>query len=93
MNKQNAADNLIFGRNPVKEALKAGRVSAIYISDTFNDKSVLDLVKYTIYHEFKTHTVFDSIPCTFCPVFGECQSSNIVNASDCPHMENFLQIH
>lgn len=45
MNKQNVVENIIFGRNPVKEALKADRVNMVYISDSFNDKSVLDLIK------------------------------------------------
>jgi len=47
MNKNNGSinENLIFGRNPVKEALKANRVSSVFISDTLTDKSVLDLIK------------------------------------------------
>ena len=32
--------NLIFGRNPVKEALKANRVNKIYITNNFSDKEI-----------------------------------------------------
>jgi len=38
-------DNLIFGRNAVKEALKSDRVTQIYLLDNFNDESVLSLIK------------------------------------------------
>ena len=36
---------IIYGRNPVKEALRAGRVKEIYVSDTFNDQSLLNEIK------------------------------------------------
>ncbi len=32
--------NVIFGRNPVKEALKANRVNKIYITNNFSDKDI-----------------------------------------------------
>ena len=32
--------NLIFGRNPVKEALRANRVNKVFISNSFNDKEI-----------------------------------------------------
>ena len=35
----------IFGRNAVKEALKAKKVSTVYIQDSFNDAQILDLIK------------------------------------------------
>lgn len=38
-------NNLIFGRNPVKEALRAKRVVSIFISESFSDKEILDLIK------------------------------------------------
>lgn len=38
MNKEN--NNLIFGRNPVKEALRANRVLKVFIVSTFNDKEI-----------------------------------------------------
>lgn len=36
---------LIFGRNPVKEALRSNKVTQVFISSSFNDMSVLDLIK------------------------------------------------
>lgn len=42
MNKTN--DNLIYGRNPVKEALKFGNVVSIVISTSFHEGDVLKLV-------------------------------------------------
>ena len=38
MNKEN--NNLIFGRNPVKEALRANRVLKVFIVSNFNDKEI-----------------------------------------------------
>ena len=38
-------NNIIYGRNPVKESLKVGRVVSIFVSDSFNDKSIIDLAK------------------------------------------------
>ena len=32
--------NLIFGRNPVKEALRANRVTKVFISNSFSDKEI-----------------------------------------------------
>ena len=37
--------NLVFGRNPVKEALCANRVVSILLSESFNDKTILELIK------------------------------------------------
>ncbi len=37
--------NLIFGRNPVKEALRANRVSRIYMTANFNDKEINPLLQ------------------------------------------------
>ena len=37
--------NLIFGRNPVKEALKANRVNRIYITNNFSDKEINTLLE------------------------------------------------
>ena len=36
---------LVFGRNPVKEALRSNKVTQIFISEGLNDKSILDLIK------------------------------------------------
>ena len=38
------SDNLIYGRNPVKEALRNKRVLKLFISESFNDKTILDIV-------------------------------------------------
>ncbi len=38
MNKE--SNNLIFGRNPVKEALRANRVLKVFIVNNFNDKEI-----------------------------------------------------
>ena len=43
MNKDNKI--LIFGRNPVKEALRAGRIETVYVASNFSDKEILDLIK------------------------------------------------
>lgn len=42
---KNIIDNLIFGRNPVKEALKAQKVKTVFIQDSFSDRTILDLIK------------------------------------------------
>ena len=38
------SENLIYGRNPVKEALRANRVLKVYLSNSFADKTILDLI-------------------------------------------------
>ena len=38
------SDNLIYGRNPVKEALRANRVLKVYLSNAFADKTILELI-------------------------------------------------
>ncbi|MCF0107433.1 MAG: 23S rRNA (guanosine(2251)-2'-O)-methyltransferase RlmB [Bacilli bacterium] len=38
-------DNLIFGRNPVKEALRSDRVLKVYLERGFSDRSVLDIIE------------------------------------------------
>lgn len=38
-------DNLIFGRNPVKEAIKHNSAISIIMSDTFKDGEILKLIK------------------------------------------------
>ena len=35
---------LIYGRNPVKEALKANRVKRVFVTKSLSDKSLLDLI-------------------------------------------------
>ena len=36
--------NLIFGRNPVKEAFKANRVVSVYVIENFSHKEILDYI-------------------------------------------------
>ena len=36
----NERNNLIFGRNPVKEALRANKVNKVFISNVFSDKEI-----------------------------------------------------
>ena len=43
MRSENA--NLIFGRNPVKEALKANRVNKVFTTPNFNDKEINPLLQ------------------------------------------------
>ncbi|MCQ2815232.1 MAG: 23S rRNA (guanosine(2251)-2'-O)-methyltransferase RlmB [Bacilli bacterium] len=38
------SENIIYGRNPVKEALKADRVKKIFLKEGFSDKEVLGLI-------------------------------------------------
>lgn len=38
-------ENLIFGRNPVKESLRSDRVLRVYLEKGFSDRTVLDLVE------------------------------------------------
>ena len=40
----NSSNNIIFGRNPVKEALKASRVNAVLVSESFSDKEIIDSI-------------------------------------------------
>ena len=42
---ESAKTNFIFGRNPVKEALRAKRINSIFISNGFSDKEILEEIK------------------------------------------------
>ena len=37
--------NLIYGRNPVREALKAKRVKSVFLTDSMNDQIILEEIK------------------------------------------------
>ena len=37
--------NFIYGRNPVREALRAKRVKLIYLTDSMSDKVILEEIK------------------------------------------------
>ena len=39
------SENLIYGRNPVKEALRSNRVVKIYTTSNFSDATILPLIK------------------------------------------------
>lgn len=43
--KSNNTNSFIFGRNPVREALKANRVVSISLNESFNDSGILELIK------------------------------------------------
>ena len=47
---KNDTPNIIYGRNPVKEALRAGRVTKIYIANGFSDKEINPL-----FNEYKPY--------------------------------------
>lgn len=60
MNTRN--DNLIFGRNPVKEALRSNRVKSLFLANNFSFKEILSLVdekKITV--TYKSVKELDSI--------------------------------
>lgn len=38
------SENLIFGRNPVREALKSGKVIRVYMTSSFAEQSILSLI-------------------------------------------------
>ena len=43
--KNTQQDNLIFGRNPVKEAIKQNNVVSLFINENFRDSEILNLIK------------------------------------------------
>jgi DNA-directed RNA polymerase III subunit RPC6 len=53
---------------------------------------VLASLKYKISANYNAKTVMNYVPCTYCPVFKECQIDNIINAKDCEHMNKFLKL-
>lgn len=42
---QKNSNNLIYGRNPLKEAIIAGRVKQVYLSNSFSHQEILQLLK------------------------------------------------
>ena len=40
----NKKDNLIYGRNPIKEALRANRVKSIYLATGFTNNEILSMI-------------------------------------------------
>jgi hypothetical protein len=53
---------------------------------------ILNSIKYKISHDFKSKAILNTLPCTFCPVFIECQIDNIINPKECPYMNDFLKL-
>lgn len=43
----NKKDNLIYGRNPIKEALRSKRVKSIYLANGFSNNEILSLISET----------------------------------------------
>ena len=58
----NKIDNLIYGRNPVKEALRSKRVKAVYLLNGFSNNEVLSLVNENhIQPQYKSIKEMDSM--------------------------------
>jgi DNA-directed RNA polymerase III subunit RPC6 len=55
-----------------------------------NDQ-ILNSFKYKISNNFVKSSV-GNMPCTYCPVFNECQIGNVINPKDCEHMLKFLKL-
>lgn len=53
--------------------------------------TILALIKYRKNRVYKPKAIFDSIPCSLCKVFNECNTKNVVNPIECCHMKNFIQ--
>ena len=69
------------------ESFSVGNKYSLLLSKNDN---LLNLVKYQKNKEYKPKSIFDSIPCSICPVIEECSLKNIVNPFECPHLKNFL---
>ena len=58
----NKIDNLIYGRNPVKEALRSKRVKTVYLLNGFSNNEVLSLVNENhIQPQYKSMKEMDSM--------------------------------
>lgn len=58
----NKIDNLIYGRNPVKEALRSKRVKVVYLLNGFSNNEVLSLVNENhIQPQYKSMKEMDSM--------------------------------
>jgi DNA-directed RNA polymerase III subunit RPC6 len=55
------------------------------------NEDILNNIKYKKSNNYNANCIFDSIPCFICPVFKECESSNIVNPIECPHLKQFME--
>ena len=56
------------------------------------NEDILNKIKYKKNNVYNPNCIFDCIPCSICPVFKECQSNNVVNPIDCPHLKQFMEV-
>jgi DNA-directed RNA polymerase III subunit RPC6 len=56
------------------------------------NEPVLNTLKYKLSPNYSPKAVMDNVPCTYCPVFKECQIGNVINPKDCPWMEEFVKL-
>lgn len=45
---------------------------------------------YRILHEERLPAWFDDLPCGGCPVFEDCSEGGLINAQDCPYLEQWF---
>jgi DNA-directed RNA polymerase III subunit RPC6 len=53
---------------------------------------LLNMFKYKISNNYQVKSIMSNLPCTYCPVFNECQIENVINPKDCEHMLKFLKL-
>jgi DNA-directed RNA polymerase III subunit RPC6 len=56
------------------------------------NEPILNNVKYKLSPNYQPKAVMNCVPCTYCPVFKECQIGNVINPKDCPWMEEFIKL-
>ena len=55
-----------------------------------NNNNSLSCIKYKIIpNYFEDLNILEYIPCTYCPIFNQCNINNIVNPLECVHMNYF----
>jgi len=55
------------------------------------NEPILNQVKYKISSAYEPKTMLNSLPCTYCRVFRECQIGNVINPIDCPWMQEYIK--
>jgi DNA-directed RNA polymerase III subunit RPC6 len=53
---------------------------------------ILNSLKYKISGNYQVKSIMNQVPCTYCPVFKECQIDNLINPKDCEHMLKYLKL-
>jgi DNA-directed RNA polymerase III subunit RPC6 len=53
---------------------------------------ILNSLKYKTSGNYQVKSVMNQVPCTYCPVFRECQIENLINPKDCEHMLRYLKL-